>query len=42
MLTGRNQKGIFPIVTGTESVKATLTKKEDNIRATPPKGIESI
>ena len=26
----------------TESVKATLTKKENNVRATPPRGIESI
>ena len=27
---------------GTENVKATLTKMEDNVRATPPRGIKSI
>ena len=27
---------------GTESIKATLTKTEDNVRATPPRGTESI
>ena len=31
----------MPLV-GTESVKATLTKTEDNVKATPSRGTESM
>jgi len=41
-LRGRNQKGIFPIITETESMKATQPKKSKNVATTPPKKTESV
>ena len=38
----RNQRGIFPIVIETESVKATQPKEIESVAATLPKGTESI
>ena len=37
---GRSQRGIFSIITGTESMKATQLKEIKNAAATPPKGIK--
>ena len=42
MPTGRNQKGIFPIITETKNVKAVQLKEIKNVETTPPKGIESV
>ena len=42
MPTGKNQKGIFPIVTGTENVKVTQLKAIRSVAATPFIGTESI
>ena len=36
-LDGRSQRGIFPIITETESVKAIQLKEIRNVAATPPK-----
>ena len=41
-LNGRNQRGIFSIITETESVKATQPKITKSAAATPPKGTENI
>ena len=41
-LNRKSQKGIFPIVTKTESVKATQLKETKSAAATPPKGTESV
>jgi len=43
MLLGRKSpRDIFPIITGTESVKTTQLKEIKNETATPPKKTESI
>ena len=41
-LKGRSQRGIFPIVTGTESVKATQLEETRNAAATPSEGTKSV
>ena len=42
MPIGRNQKGIFPIITETKSVKAAQQTRTKNVETTPPEEIESI
>ena len=41
-LKRRSQKGIFPIIIKTESVKVTQLKETENAAATPLKGTESV
>jgi len=38
----KSQRGIFPIIIKTESMKVTQLKKTKNAAATPPRGIKSV
>jgi len=38
----KSQRGIFPIITGTKSVKVTQPKETRNAAATPPKRTENV
>jgi len=42
LLEGRSQRGIFPIIIKTESVKATQLKETRSAAATPPKRTKSV
>ena len=42
MPTGRNQKGIFSIVTRIKSVEVTQSEEIGNVTATPSEGTESV
>ena len=39
---GKDQRGIFPIVTGTKNVKAIQLKETRSMEATPPKRTERV
>ena len=41
-LERRSQRGIFPIIIKTKSVKATQLKETGSVAATPPKRTESV